>query len=219
MLKKLVTFIKHDFASQVFSINLILAVIYFYFLFDYLSILTLSLIVFAFIFAGFAAYMLFTSKVTIQREFVLFLPLSIFGMCLFFGVLNKYNEVNSLNELMTYTSLSRLIDFGMGAALVYNSFIALMGLSCSNAAPYSFNIQASNIESLTGIKHDFIHYRITKSYSSILTLNNSIFCKNGLMFNGSVIGYNELYNYLKDQNMRFNALTDDDFLVINMFKI
>jgi hypothetical protein len=219
MLKKLFTFIKHDFSSQVFSISLILAVIYSYFLFDDMSILTISLIVAAFILAGFSTYLLFTSKVTIQRELVLFLPLSVFVMCLFFGVLNKYNEVDSFNELMTYTSLSRLIDFGIGATLVYSSFIALMGLSCANAAPNSFNIQAGNIETLTGKQHDFIHYRITKSYSSILTLNNSIFGKNGLIVNGSVIGYNELYNYLKDQNMRFNALTDDDFLVMNMVKI
>lgn len=219
MIKKLLTFIKHDFASQVFSINLVIAVIYFYFLFDDMSILTVSLIVVAFIFAFFSAYMLFTSKVTIQRELVLFLPLGVFVMCLFFGVLNKYNEVNSLNELMTYTSLSRLIDFCMGAALVYSSFLALMGLSCSNAAPYSFNIQVGNIETLTGAHPDFIHYRITKSYSSILTLNTSIFCKNGLIVNGSVISYNELYNYLKDQDMRFNSLTDDDFLIMDMVKI
>jgi hypothetical protein len=219
MIKKLLTFIKHDFASQVFSINLVIAVIYFYFLFDDMSILTVSLIVGAFIFAFFSAYMLFTSKVTIHRELVLFLPLGVFVMCLFFGVLNKYNEVNSLNELMTYTSLSRLIDFGMGAALVYSSFLALMGLSCSNAAPYSFNIQFENIKILTGEQHDFIHYRITRRYSSILTLNNSIFCQKGLIVNGSVIGYNGLYNYLKDNNMRFNALTDDDFIIIAMVNI
>jgi len=218
-LKKLLTFIKHDFVSQVFLFNLLLIVVYAYFSFSDTSSLTRALIVLAVIFSAGSSYFLFSSKVTVRFELVLALPLSIFVMCLFFGVLNKYNEVASLNELFTYHSMERLIDFSIGAALFYGSFLALMGLSCANAAPNSFTIQAGNIETLTGKQYDFIHYRITKSYSSILTLNNSIFGKNGLIVNGSVIGYHDLYNYLKEQNMRFNALTDDDFLVMNMVKI
>lgn len=219
MIKNLLTFIKHDFVSQVFFLNVTLTLIYACSLFDEVSNLTISLCVLGLLFAGFSSHMLYKSKVTVRYELVLILPLSIFVVCLFFGVLQKYNQFNSFSELMTYSSLERLIDFGMGAMLFYGSFLALMGLSCSNAANDSFETPSSNIKIITGQNPDFIHYGITRHKETFMTLKNFTFCAQGLIRNERVFGFHELFHYLKDQNMRFTSLTDDDFLIMNMVKI
>lgn len=219
MINNLLTFIKHDFVSQVFLFNLLLIFVYAYFSFSDTSNLTRVLIVSVVIFSAGSSYILFSSKVTVRFELVLAIPLSIFLMCLFFGFLNKYNEVGSLNELFTYKSMERLIDFGIGAALFYGSFLAFMGLSCSNAANDSFETPSSNIKIITGQNPDFIHYGITRHKETFMTLKNFTFCAQGLIRNERVFGFQELFNYLKDQNMRFTSLTDDDFLIMNMVKI
>lgn len=219
MIKKLLTFIKHDFISQMFSLTLMFSVIYSYFLLDDMSILTKVLGAFALILGGYSAYKRYTSNVTVRYELIILIPIAVFTLCLFLGVLHKYNELNSIHALFTYASLSGLIDLGLGAFLLYGSFMALLGFSCILASKENFEIPSSNIEVLTGNKPDFIHYRITKSSKTLMTLKDFTFCAQGLVRNEKVVGYHELYNYMKEQDMRFNALTDDDFLVINMVKI
>lgn len=213
------TFIKHDFVSQVFSLTLILAIIYFYFLFNDTSLLTKLLILASLIFGGYSTYQRYVSRVTVRYEFILLIPIAVFIMCSAFGVLHKYNELKSIHDAVTYDSLSRLIDLGVGAAFIYGIFMTLLGFSCVSASKENFKTPSSNIEVLTGHKPDFIHYRITRSTKTLMTLKDWTFCYQGLVRNESVVGYHDLYNYLKEQNMRFNALTDDDFLIMNMVKI
>lgn len=173
----------------------------------------------AFVITGSSVYKLFKSRVTVRYELMLLLPLFIFATCLTFGLIHKYNEVGSLEQLMTYTSLSRLIDFAIGASLFYGTFLGVMGFSCSYSAREHFKVPTSNIQTLTGNSPDFVHYGITRYNKTFLTLNSFFFNSVGLIRNNSVVGYHVLYNYMKDQNIGFSALSDDDFLLMDMVKI
>lgn len=218
-MKNLINFLKNDFVTQVFSLNVLIAVFYVSFLFNEISALTQAFIFLAFIVAGSSVYKLFKSRVTVRYELMLLLPLFIFATCLTFGLIHKYNEVGSLSQLMTYSSLSRLIDFAVGAGLVYGSFLGIMGFSCSYSAKEHFKVSTSNIQTLTGHKPDFVHYGITRYNKTFLTLNSFVFNGAGLIRDNSVVGYHVLYNYMKDQNIAFSALSDDDFLLMDMVKI
>lgn len=219
MIKNLLTFIKHDFVSQVFLLNITLTLIYACSLFDEVSNLTTSLCVLGLIFSGFSSNKLYKSKVTVRYELMLLLPLFIFAVCLTFGLIHKYNEVGSLSQLMTYTSLSRLIDFAFCVALVYGVFLGIMGFSCSFSVKEHFNEAASNIRILTGNNPEFVHYGITRYNKTFFTSKSFVFDGDGLIRQKSVISYQSLYNYIKAQNIHFNALKDDDFLLIEMVQI
>lgn len=218
-MKTLINFLKNDFVTQVFSLNILIAFFYVFFLFDEMTVLTQALMVVAFSVTGYSIYKLFKSRVTVRYELMLLLPLFIFATCLTFGLIHKYNEVGSLEQLMTYTSLSRLIDFAIGAGLIYGSFLGVMGFSCMYSAKEHFKVSASNIQTLTGNRPDFVHYGITRYNKTFLTLNNFVFDGVGLIRNNSVVGYHDLYNYMKEQNIGFTSLRDDDFLLMNMIKI
>ena len=218
-MKTLINFLKNDFVTQVFSLNVLLAVFYVSFLFNEISLLTLALISLAFGVTGYSVYRLFKSRVTVRYEFMLLLPLFIFATCLTFGLIHKYNEVELFSQLMTYTSLSRLIDFTVGACLVYGIFLGLLGFSCSFSVKEHFNEAASNIRILTGNHPEFVHYGITRYNKTFFTLKSFVFDGDGLIRHKSVISYQSLYNYIKAQNIHFNALKDDDFLLIEMVHI
>lgn len=212
-------FLKNDYVTQVFSLNILIAIFYVSFLFNEISALTQAFMLLTFIISGASVYKLFKSRVTVRYELMLLLPLFIFATCLTFGLIHKYNEVGSLGQLMTYTSLSRLIDFAIGASLVYGTFLGVMGFSCSYSAREHFKVPTSNIQTLTGNSPDFVHYGITRYNKTFLTLNSFVFNSVGLIRNNSVVGYHVLYNYMKDQNIGFSALSDDDFLLMDMVKI
>lgn len=218
-MKTLINFLKNDFVTQVFSLNVLIVVFYVSFLFNEISVLTQAFMLLAFVIAGSSVYKLFKSRVTVRYELMLLLPLFIFATCLTFGLIHKYNEVGSLEQLMTYTSLSRLIDFAVGAGLVYGSFLGILGFSCAYSAKEHFEVSASNIQTLTGNKPDFVHYGITRYNKTFLILNSFVFDGSGLIRNNSVVGYHELYNYMKVQNIGFTSLRDDDFLLMDMVKI
>lgn len=218
-MKTLINFLKNDFVTQVFSLNVLIVVFYVSFLFNEISALTQAFMLLAFVITGSSVYKLFKSRVTVRYELMLLLPLFIFATCLTFGLIHKYNEVGSLEQLMTYTSLSRLIDFAIGASFVYGTFLGVMGFSCSYSAREHFKVPTSNIQTLTGNSPDFVHYGITRYNKTFLTLNSFVFNSVGLIRNNSVVGYHVLYNYMKDQNIGFSALSDDDFLLMDMVKI
>lgn len=218
-MKTLINFLKNDFVTQVFSLNVLIAFFYVSFLFNEISALTQAFMLLAFIIAGASVYKLFKSRVTVRYELMLLLPLFIFATCLTFGLVHKYNEVESFNQLMTYTSLSRLIDFAVGASFVYGSFLGILGFSCSFSVKEHFNEAASNIRILTGNHPEFVHYGITRYNKTFFTSKSFVFDGNGLIRHKSVISYQSLYNYIKAQNIHFNALKDDDFLLIEMVQI
>lgn len=218
-MKNILRFIRYDFVSQVFLVNLLIGGAYVFFALPHLSIISKLLLSIAFIFCSLSVAQLYIFKATVRYELILFVPLIIFLLVIGFGIANKYNELGSIEALMNYEALERIIDFAVFTSMCYGVFMSILGFSIITAVHEDFTIAADNIKVVTGGRPDLIHYRMLNRHETILKFNNFKFCRAGLIFNGTVISYNQLYNYMTEQKIPFKALEADDFLIMHMLKI
>lgn len=218
MFSKPLDFLKNDFMSKVMLPCNLVGIYYFVATFNESFMISKILIVLSLLFNALAVMQLYINKAAIKYEHILVYPIIVLGSLIVAVSLLSYSKSTSTQDFVD-SYLYNILDVSVAVILLYASVIAIVSFSVAVAAATQFVQPIKNIEIITGSRPDWVQYQVMKSHLSVLKLNHFKFCTNGFIFKDTVISYQAIYNYMLDQQVDFDSLTNDDFTIMHMIKI
>jgi len=218
MIAKLIGFLKNDFMSKVMLSCNFVGIYYLIATFNESFMITKILIVLALAFNTLAVIQLYLTKAAIKYEHILLYPIIFFISLIVVVSLFSYNKSTSTQDFVD-SYLYNILDAFVAVILIYSSLIATVSFSVAVAVSTQFVQPIKNIEIITGNRPDLVQYQVMKRHLSVLRLNDFKFCTDGFIFKDTIISYQSIYNYMLDQQVKFDNLTNEDFTIMHMIKI
>lgn len=218
MIAKLIGFLKNDFMSKVMLSCNFVGIYYLIATFNESFMISKILIVLALAFNTLAVIQLYLTKAAIKYEHILLYPIILFTSLIVVVSLLSYNKATSIQDFVD-SYLYNILDVLVAVILIYSSVIATISFSVAVAVSTQFVQPIKNIEIITGDRPDVVQYQVMKRHLSVLRLNDFKFCTDGLIFKDTIISYQSIYNYMLDQQIKFDNLTNEDFIIMHMIKI
>lgn len=218
MIAKLIGFLKNDFMSKVMLSCNFVGIYYLIATFNESFMISKILIVLALAFNTLAVIQLYLTKAAIKYEHILLYPIILFTSLIVVVSLLSYNKATSIQDFVD-SYLYNILDVLVAVILIYSSLIATVSFSVAVAVSTQFVQPIKNIEIITGNRPDLVQYQVMKRHLSVLRLNDFKFCTDGFIFKDTIISYQSIYNYMLDQQVKFDNLTNEDFTIMHMIKI